>query len=78
MYGNVKTLFSGYGEKETILDTLLDQMEELMTNLQHIIEERSVTLRIEKLYSEELLSRLLPQYVLFTVSSLILKTLMGL
>ncbi|GAU93926.1 hypothetical protein RvY_05786 [Ramazzottius varieornatus] len=51
----------GFGEKGGILDTLLDQMDELMTNLQHIIEERSQQLLQEKIQSEELLYSLLPK-----------------
>ena len=51
----------GYGEKDSILDTLLDQMEELMTNLQHIVEQRGTILQNDKVRSEELLFRLLPK-----------------
>ncbi|XP_055358012.1 atrial natriuretic peptide receptor 1-like [Paramacrobiotus metropolitanus] len=53
----------GFGEKGSILDTLLDQMEELMTNLQQIIEERSQTLLEQKTQSDELLGDIIPKVV---------------
>ena len=60
----------GFGEKGGILDTLLDQMDELMTNLQNIIEERSQQLLEEKIQSEELLYSLLPKCVIASLFNL--------
>ena len=50
------------GERSNILDTLLQQMEDMENNLLAIIEEKGQTLLDQKNQSDLLLYNVLPKY----------------
>ncbi|OQV17043.1 Atrial natriuretic peptide receptor 2 [Hypsibius exemplaris] len=55
----------GMGERSNILDTLLQQMEDMENNLQAIIDEKGQVLLNQKNQSDQLLYSVLPKYANF-------------
>ena len=50
------------GERSNILDTLLQQMEDMELNINQIVEEKGQALLDEKNKSDQLLYSVLPKY----------------
>ncbi len=56
-----------FHRNKTVMDTMIALMEQYSNQLENIVAERTQELQVEKKKTEDLLYKMLPQYVCITV-----------